>query len=108
MLHQLELKLAYKNPWNYSPESMRRCGPALLRGEGGNISQTLNWGLYRVRPTFGLVWLGWIGNSGGFVADLMVLRRAGRRGSGRRRARQPEEKKVYASLISQRTAAIRS
>jgi hypothetical protein len=65
VLHQLELKLAYKNPWNYSPESMRRRGPALLRGQGGNISQTLNWGLYRVRPTFGLVWLGWIGNSGG-------------------------------------------
>jgi hypothetical protein len=42
------------------------------------------------------------------VADLMVLRRAGRRGSGRRRARQPEEKKVYAPLISQGTAAIRS
>ena len=87
---------------------MRRRVSALLRGQGGSVSQTSNWGLYRVRPTFGLVWLGWIGNSGGFVTDWPVLRRMGRRGSGRRRARQPEEKKVYASLISQRTAAIRS
>jgi hypothetical protein len=34
VLHQLELKLAYKNPWNYSPESMLRRGAALGRGQG--------------------------------------------------------------------------
>jgi hypothetical protein len=87
---------------------MRRRVSALLRGQGGSVSQTSNWGLYRVRPTFGLVWLGWIGNSGGFVTDWPVLRRTGRRGSGRRRARPPGEMKAYAPSISQRTAEIRS